>query len=45
MDEGGVQETLTVVSTIVADSSVGGATAETGKDNGQHERVSWIDVH
>ncbi len=27
-----------VVSTCVADSPVGGAAAETGKDNGQHER-------
>ncbi len=38
MGEGGVHDTLTVVSTRVADSPVGGAAAETGKDNGQHER-------
>ncbi len=38
MGEGGVQEILTVVPTCVADSPVGGAAAETGKDNGQHER-------
>ncbi len=38
MGEGGVQEILMVVPTIVADSPVGGAAAETGKDNGQHER-------
>ncbi len=39
MDEGEVQRTLMVVPTCVADSpSVGGAAAETGKDNGQHER-------
>ncbi len=39
MGEGGVQDTLMVVLTIVADSPVGGAAAEIpGKDNGQHER-------
>ncbi len=38
MGEGGVQDTLMVVPTCVDDSPVGGAAAETGKDNGQHER-------
>ncbi len=38
MGEGGVQDILMVVPTCVADSPVGGAAAETGKDNGQHER-------
>ncbi len=38
MGEGGVQDTLMVVPTCVADSPVGGAAADIGKDNGQHER-------
>ncbi len=33
----GVQQTLMVIPSCVADSPVGGAAAETGKDNGQHK--------